>query len=200
MEQPAPGRLDFRTRTVGLLDTIWPVDNTYSTSYDTTTFVAKSYTKQIRQKKFQQNLKFVTDDNTGTINYDKTAAIRRPENVQTIFTMLAQVGQETPEQLDTRWFPMEHEGQPYRVRLLWAGSATIKIAGKSYGCNHYRLDIEPADGQKENILTRSDYFSEYIVHPDAMRQLWVESDGQRRIVQATVKLFGITLEAQLSDG
>ncbi len=199
MDKPQPGQLDFGTRTTGLIDLIWPVDNKYNTDYDTVAFGVNSFEKNIRQGSFRQKLNLKVNRSSGLFTYDGKTEVKRPSDTQTIYTMLARVGEQDPDQLDGRWFPMEHEGKPFEFRLLWAGEDDINIGRKTYSCDHYRLDIRAAAGQKTKIVNQTDYFSEYIIHPDAVRQLWVETSGSRRIIMASVKLFGFNLEARLED-
>ncbi|MCK5331729.1 MAG: DUF3108 domain-containing protein [Candidatus Marinimicrobia bacterium] len=197
MNQSEPGKLNFRTKSIGIIDLIWPEDNRYTTHYDSVNFAVKSFEKQINQGNFSQKLNFTVDENTGVFRYNDETDVQRKPGTQTIFTLLARVSKETAAQLDTYWFPMEHEGQAYQMRLLWSDSTELKIGKNNYNCDHYRLDIEPTDDPPINIIDHSDYFSEYIVHPTAIRQLWVEKNGRRRIIMASVKLMGLTLEAKL---
>ena len=199
LDQPEPGKLNFRTKTIGIIDLIWPVDNSYNTVYDTTSFGARSFHKNISQGNFTQELKFAVDPINGIFKYDKQIEVQRSPETHTIFTLLARVSKETAAQLDTYWFTMEHEGQAYQMRLLWSDSTELKIGKNNYNCDHYRLDIEPTDDPSINIIDHSDYFSEYIVHPAAIRQLWVEKNGRHRIIKASVKLLGFTLEAKLNE-
>ena len=201
LDQPGPGKINFRTKTIGIIDLIWPVDNSYNTVYDTTSFGAQSFHKNISQGNFTQKLKFTVDPVSGIFKYDKQIEVRRNPETYTIFTLLARITQASPELLDTYWFPMEHEGKAYKMRLLWADSTKLELNRTSYNCDYYRLDIVPDNSEASlNITDRSDYFSEYIVHPEAVRQIWVEKGGrQRRIIKASVKLLGFTLEAKLNE-
>jgi len=199
MDRPAPGQLNFRTKTIGILDQIWPVDNQYSTTFDSVDFGIRTYNKKIKQGNFEQKLTLEYDTDSHEIVYNSETRIERPPDTQTIFTILARITQEPAEQLDARWFELEHEGSLYKTRLLWADSVSLNIGNSTYLCDHYRLDIIPATGASENILQQTDYFSEYIIHPAAVRQLWVTRGADQKIVQASVKLFGFTLEARLKN-
>ena len=38
-----------------------------------------------------------------------------------------------------------------------------------------------------------------IVAPEAVRQLWIEKSGRRRIIQASVKIYGINIVAKIKN-
>lgn len=198
MDHSVTGQLDFQTKTLGLIDSIWPVDNNYSTKYDPSTGAVQSHQKKINQGSYHNDMEFVVDEN-GLITYNDEIKIQRSTDTQTIFTMLARINQVRVKDLDGVWFPMEHEGQLYRMRLLWADKEELEVDSKTFNCDHFRLDIEPTEMESVEIPASSDYFTDYIVHPDCVRQLWVSKKDPRKIIQASVKLFGFTLTAKIKD-
>ena len=93
---------------------------------------------------------------------------------------------------------MNHEGVPHRARFLWAGTDTLDINNADIVCDHYRLDIEKAKGDSVQI-TPWDYFTDHVASSEALRQIWVEQGGCRRIAKATVSIFGMTVIAEIQD-
>jgi hypothetical protein len=91
---------------------------------------------------------------------------------------------------------MDHDGKLYSARLLWADTSTISLADSVIICDHYRLDIK-AEEDVTSLPEQSDYFMDNIIESKAIRQLWVEKSGQHRIIQATVKVFGINIIARI---
>ena len=65
-------------------------------------------------------------------------------------------------------------------------------------CDHYRLDIEQTDEVSIHV-SPYDYFTDHVASPDALRQLWVEKIGKRRIIKATVSIYGMTVTAELQQ-
>ena len=120
------------------------------------------------------------------------------DSIQNIFTLLARVSHQSAEYLDTKWFPMNHEGVPHRARFLWAGTDTININDSDIVCDHYRLDIEQDKG-KSVQLSAWDYFTDHVVSSEAIRQIWVEQGSKRRISKATVSIHGMTVTAEIQD-
>ena len=60
------------------------------------------------------------------------------------------------------------------------------------------MDIEQTD--EVSIQVRPyDYFTDHIASTDAVRQLWVEQKGKRRIIQASVSIYGMTVTAEIND-
>lgn len=199
MDTDSPGTIDFTTRTVGLVDIIWPVDNTYSTKYDPATFVVVDYERKIKQGSHKQTVSFTRQMETNLLEYGNDEAVERPADVQTVFTMLARVVYQEKDLFDTRWFPLEHEGRQYNTRLLWAGEVDEPIGGRDITCDFYRLDMVPVEKADVAIIDGSDYFSEHIIHPDAVRQIWVTDGDRKKIVKAAVKIYGISVVAELID-
>jgi hypothetical protein len=190
-------KINFSVQTVGLINLIWPTENQYAVTYNSSHFGLLNYEKKIKQgtNKYKLTAKYYPEDST--LHYEQTTLKRVPE-IQTIFTLLAQVQKEPIDAIDTKWFPMDHDGQLFSARLLWADTSTITIEDSSIICNHYRLDIK-AEEDVTSLHEQSDYFMNNIVAPEAVRQLWIEKSGRRRIIQASVKIYGINIVAKIKN-
>ena len=190
-------KINLSVQTVGLINLIWPTENQYAVTYNSSHFGLLNYEKKIKQgtNKYKLTAAYYPEDST--LHYEQTTLKRVPE-IQTIFTLLAQVQKEPIDAIDTKWFPMDHDGQLFSARLLWADTSTITIKDSSIICNHYRLDIK-AEEDVTSLDEQSDYFMNNIVAPEAVRQLWVEKSGRRRIIQASVKIYGINIVARIKN-
>ena len=197
MNSKASGKISFKTESIGIMDYIWPHDNSYTTHYDTTNFGLRHFSKKIKQGSFKQKLSCDFNHGDSTLMYDGNT-VRVPDSVQTIFTLLARITVDSIEYIDTKWFPMDHEGCSYRGRFLWSDTVSVKAMGKDILCDHFRLDIIPYE-DNECILEKSDYFMKNIVAENAVRQLWVEKNNNKRIIKASAKVSGLTLEAIIQD-
>lgn len=188
-------KIDFNTKTVGFIDLIWPTSNHYSVEYDLNHYGILSFEKNIRQgsTKYTSSSNYSSSDSL--LNYDEQALKRMPE-IQSIFTLLVQVQKEPVYALDTKWFSMDHDGKLYSARFLWADTSTISLADSDIICDHYRLDIK-AEEDVTSLPEQSDYFMDNIIESEAIRQVWVEQSGRRRIIQAAVKVFGINIIARI---
>ena len=140
MKSEAPGKITFNTESIGIMDYIWPHDNNYTTHYDTTNFGLRHFSKKIKQGNFKQKLSCDFNRNDSTLTYDDNT-VHVPDSVQTIFTLLARITVDSLEYIDTKWFPMDHEGCSYRGRFLWSDTVTIKAMDKEILCDHFRLDL-----------------------------------------------------------
>ena len=189
--------LDFSTKTVGLFYSIWPVENHYHTEYDSITFGIRQYIKTIHQGKYKGNIGCIIESDGSQLNYNGKL-VTVVDSIQNIFTLLARVSYQSTEYLDTKWYPMNHEGTPHRARFLFAGIEKMKLGGLDILCDHYRLDIEKTDGASINI-SPYDYFTDHVAMPKALRQIWVEQGGERRIMKASISLYGITLTAEIQE-
>ncbi len=188
-------KIDFNTKTVGFIDLIWPTSNHYSVEYDLNHYGILEFEKHIRQgsTKYTSSANYSSSDSL--LNYEKRALKRIPE-IQSIFTLLVQVQKEPVDALDTKWFSMDHDGKLYSARFLWADTSTISLADSVIICDHYRLDIK-AEEDVTSLPEQSDYFMDNIIESKAIRQVWVEQSGRRRIIQAAVKVFGINIIARI---
>ena len=66
------------------------------------------------------------------------------------------------------------------------------------------LGCEPAKeianrAEQNGIPTINDYFTDNVASTDALRQLWVEQTGKKRIIQAAVSLYGMTVTAVIQN-
>ena len=189
--------LSFHTETLGLIYSILPVDNHYFTQYDSISFGIRYYAKSIHQGSYNSELNCTFEPNGSQLNYNKQS-VTVVDSIQNIFTLLARVSYQSVEYLDTKWYPMNHEGNAQRARYLWAGIDTIDINDADMICDHYRLDIEETDGPSIQVIP-SDYFTDHVASTDALRQLWVEKSGKRRIIKASVSIYGMTVTAEIKD-
>ena len=187
--------LNFNTKTVGLIQSIWSVDNHYTTEFDSLTFGVRKYTKNIQQGSYSGILNCEYNPTDSTLNYDGNL-VSVPDSIQNIFTLLARVSQQSPEYLDTKWFPMNHEGSRHRARFLLAGVENLEIGDENISCDHFRLDIEQT-GEASIQVSPYDYFMDHVASAKALRQIWVEQTDKRRIVKASVSVYGMTVTAEL---
>ena len=182
----------------GLIEYFYPFKNDYHTSFDTLTFGIRSYKKTVKQGDFKQRLYGKWDSSTEEFTYDNFDSFKRADSCMTIFTLLERLNRENPEKLDTKWFPIEHEGSLYRSRVLLAGTEKILINGDSIVSNHLRLDLIP-DDREIKMLDRSDYFSQNITHSESIKQIWVERKPSGKILKASVKIGPITITATITN-
>ena len=189
--------LDFSTKTVGFIKSIWPVDNHYQMEYDSISFGIRQYKKSIHQGNYKGELSCIFESNNSQLNYNGQS-ITVVDSIQNIFTLLVRLSYQSAEYLDTKWYPMNHEGTPYRARFLLAGIEKVEFDDLEILCEHYRLDIEKTDGTSVHI-TPYDYFTDHVAKPKVLRQIWVEQGGERRIIKASVSLYGMTITAKIQE-
>ncbi|MBT4453816.1 MAG: hypothetical protein HN927_08710, partial [Candidatus Marinimicrobia bacterium] len=137
-----PDSINLQFKTTGIVNFIWPSDNTYWTYFDTTHYGLISFQKNIKQGTFTQKPLFELND--GLLKHKKEFRPRL-DSTQTLFTMLAMIMNRPYELLDTQWFEVDHEGKSMLGRFLWSGTEEIKIGTKNIICNHFRLDLKGID-------------------------------------------------------
>lgn len=189
--------ISFHTETLGIFHSIWPVDNHYFTKYDSLSFGIREYRKSIHQGSYKGELSCTFDSNASELIYNRQSIVVI-DSIQNIFTILARLSYQSVEELDTKWFFMNHEGSPQRARLLWVDAEILDIDNTNILCDHYRLDIEEVKGESIQV-SPWDYFTDHISSSDAIRQVWVEQNEKRRIIKATVSIFGMTVKAEIQN-
>ena len=189
--------MKFNTQTIGFIQNIWSVDNYYITEFDSLSFGVRKYTKNIQQGSYSGILNCKYDTTDSSLNYNGNL-VSVPDSIQNIFTLLARVSRQSSDYLDTKWFPMDHEGTRHRARFLLANIEKVKIGNEEVLCDHYRLDIEQTDETSIQV-SPYDYFMDHVALEKALRQVWVEKNGKKRIIKASVSIYGITVSAVLQD-
>jgi len=193
---PQKNRLLITARSTGLIDYIFPFENNYDTTFDTSFYGVQYYNKLIRQGNFKQQVSGEWDGSSKKIVYEKLESFQRPNSCMNLFSFLARLNKERSDMLDTQWFPVEHEGNLFKSRVLIADTIKMESGGRSVLCNHFRLDLIPLNDQIK-MLDRSDYFSQNITRPEAIKQVWVEQNNLRRIMKASAKIGPIAVVATL---
>jgi len=185
----------LKFETIGIIDAIWPSKNTYTTHFDTTHFGLISFKKKIKQDNLEQSVLIESKNNK--LHYkDKTRSLS--DSTQTIFTMFARLNRQPHDVLDTKWFEMDHEGRQMRGRFLWADTETIKIGNTNILCDHFRMDMKYID-EASGFLENTDRLMQYAPNPDEVRQIWVERNGNRRIIRITMTAYGFPYEIVIED-
>ncbi len=176
----------LKFETIGLIDAIWPAKNSYSTHFDSTHFGLIAFKKKIKQDNLKQSVLIKLKNEV--LQYNNQTR-DRSDSTQTMFTMFARLNQQHQEDLDTKWFEIDHEGKPMRGRFLWGETETIKVNNTNILCDHIRMDMEYLD-ESNGFLERTDRLMHYAPDPGAVRQIWVERNGNRRIIQVSMTAYG----------
>ena len=108
--------LSFHTETLGMINFFWPVDNYYQIEYDSISFGIRQYTKSIHQGNYVGELNCIFESDGSKLNYNGQL-VAVVDSIQNIFTLLARLSYQSAEYLDTKWYPMDHEGTPHRARF-----------------------------------------------------------------------------------
>jgi len=191
------GKIEFTTQNRGIFDLVWPAKNAYSTIYDSNSFALKSWSKTVKQGEFKQKVSGKVDF-LGYLVYDDKTMIKIPQNIYTIFTLLAMVQSRPYDKLDTKWFDYEQEGQLGQARFVWADTSNTWNGKDSVMCDHYRLDIN-IEEEKNKLDKRSDYFMEEILADGVVKELWVSRKKPKRIMRATLKTKWFPVSATINE-
>ena len=154
------GRIDWEVQSRGIIDLMCPLNNNYTTFYNTKTFELKSLEKNLKQDLIKYTLKAKIDSTNNYLVYDGQQ-INKEGPFYTIFTMLAMVQSSPIESIDTKWFPYEYEGKTGRSRFLWSDSLMIWDGEDSIMCDHYRMDINITDSTYV-VNNTKDYFKSIV--------------------------------------
>ena len=178
--------ITLKVETIGLIDAIWPIKNAYTTNFDTTHFGLITFKKKIKQDNLKQSV--LIELKNEVLHYNNQTK-DRSDSTQTMFTMFARLNRQHQEILDTKWFEIDHEGIPMRGRFLWGETETIKVNNTNILCDHIRMDMEYLN-ESNGFFDSTDRLMHYAPDPDAVRQIWVERNGNRRIIQVSMTAYG----------
>ena len=188
------GKIEYEMESAGLVDLIWPTNNSYYTFFDTETFALKSWGKDIKQGLNKFSLNADIDSVNNILHYEKeTIQLKNP--IFTIFTILAMIQTQPYEIIDTKWFAFEHQGKLGETRLLWSDSLMLWSGTDSVMCDHYRMDININDSTL-SLDPQEDYFMDNIHKENYIREFWVKRGKEKEIVQASFKNEWLTLIAK----
>ena len=188
------GRIEYEMKSRGLVDLIWPTNNSYYTSFDTETFALKSWEKNIEQGLNKSSLSADIDSVNNILHYGKKS-IQLKSSIFTIFTVLAMIQTQPYEIIDTKWYPFEHQGRLGETRLLWSDSLMLWSGTDSIMCDHYRMDININDSTLL-LNYEEDYFMDNIHNENYVREFWVKRGKEKKIIQASFKNEWLTLIAK----
>ena len=189
-------KLDFLAKTTNVVDYFFPVNNKYTTYYDKKLFTMSKYIVSTDQPNANYNYELTWNKKTKQYTTSLLSYSRLQKN-HNIFSLLMRARNMNWEQLDTIWWPMEHNGTPYQGRYLWVDSLEIAVGTEKILADHFRLDLQEIAGDSQQINEISDVFSWGITLEDCIRQVWVERSEKRRILQAEVTVKGINLISKL---
>ena len=178
--------ITLKVETIGIIDAIWPIKNAYTTNFDTTHFGLITFKKKIKQDNLKQSV--IIELKNEVLHYNNQTR-DRSDSTQTMFTMFARLNRQHQKILDTKWFEIDHEGKPMRCRFLWGETETIKVGNTNILCDHIRMDMEYLN-ESNGFLESTDRLMHYAPDPDAVRQIWVERNGNRRIIKVSMTAYG----------
>ena len=190
-------KITFEIKNRGLIDIIWPANNTYSTIFDSTSFFVKSWKKNIKQGIDKTSLNAKLDSSEYLI-YNNNNKIKTKKYFKNIFSLLAMAQTLPPESIDTKWFPFEHQGSIGKSRFLWSDSNKVWNGKDSILCDHYRLDITITDST-QIIKSKNDYFMDNICKPGIIKELWIRRKPEKRIIKASAKTTWISFIILLNE-
>ena len=114
-------KLDFLAKTTNVVDYFFPVNNKYTTYYDKKLFTMSKYIVSTDQPNANYNYELTWNKKTKQYTTSLLSYSRLQKN-HNIFSLLMRARNMNWEQLDTIWWPMEHNGTPYQGRYLWVDS------------------------------------------------------------------------------
>ena len=84
------------------------------------------------------------------------------------------------------------------VEFVSAGLDTINHNGENIVCDHFRLDIKK-NSEEESFLDETDRLMSYSTKEKTIRQIWVERNGNRRIIKANILANGFPFQVDIQN-
>lgn len=186
-------KVDLEYKTEGLANLIWPAENMYSTEFNPKNYNLNGFTKKINQGELKQLVSL--NMNGDSLIYKNKHRIRTKPTFN-IFSLLVLIQKNFVPELDTQWLLFEHEGALFNGRFISAGLDTINYNGDNIVCDYFRLDITKDSGES-SFLDVTDRLMRFSINENTTRQIWVERDGNRRIIKANILANGFPFQVDI---
>ena len=187
---------ELEYKTEGVANLIWPAENIYSTKFDPNNYNFYSFTKKINQGALNQSIFLTMKDDS--LIYNRKHRIRTKPTYN-LFSLFALIQKNFKSELDTKWLLFEHEGALFNGRFLSAGIDTIDYNGEDIVCDHFRFDIKKKSEEEESFLDETDRLMSYSIKEKTIRQIWVERNGNRRIIKANILANGFPFQVDIQN-
>ena len=186
-------KVDLEYKTKGLANLIWPAENMYSTEFNPKNYKLNSFTKKINQGELKQLVSL--NMNGDSLIYKSKHKIRTKPTYN-LFSLLVLIQKNFVPELDTQWLLFEHEGALFNGRFISAGLDTINYNGDNIVCDYFRLDVKK-DGEESSFLDVTDRLMSFSINENTTRQIWVERNGNRRIIKANILANGFPFQVDI---
>ncbi|MFL3024504.1 MAG: hypothetical protein ACJZ1P_01400 [Candidatus Neomarinimicrobiota bacterium] len=188
-------KAELEYKTEGVASLIWPAENIYSTRFDPNNYNFYSFTKKINQRELKQSV--TINMNGDSLLYNNKHRIRT-EPTHNLFSLLVLIQRKFTPELDTQWLLFEHEGALFNGRFISAGMDTIDYNGENIVCDRYRFDIKK-NNEESSFLELTDRLMSYSIKENTTRQIWVERNGNRRIIKANILANGFPFQVDIKN-
>tara|TARA_Y100000741_G_scaffold322825_1_gene272733 strand:+ start:245 stop:928 length:684 start_codon:yes stop_codon:yes gene_type:complete len=188
-------KVDLEYKTKGLANLIWPAENMYSTEFNPKNYKLNSFTKKINQGELKQLVSL--NMNGDSLIYKSKHKIRTKPTYN-LFSLLVLIQKNFVPELDTQWLLFEHEGALFNGRFISAGLDTINYNGDNIVCDYFRLDVKK-DGEESSFLDVTDRLMSFSINENTTRQIWVERNGNRRIIKANILANGFPFQVDIKN-
>ena len=186
-------KVDLEYKTKGLANLIWPAENMYSTEFNPKNYKLNGFTKKINQGELKQLVSL--NMNGDSLIYKSKHKIRTKPTYN-LFSLLVLIQKNFVPELDTQWLLFEHEGALFNGRFISAGLDTINYNGDNIVCDYFRLDVKK-DGEESSFLDVTDRLMSFSINENTTRQIWVERNGNRRIIKANILANGFPFQVDI---
>ena len=187
--------VNLKYKTEGLANLLWPTKNAYSATFNPKDYKLDSFTKKINQGALQQSASF--NINSDSLVYKDKHRIRK-KSAYNLFSLLVLIQKKFTPELDTQWLLFEHEGGLFNGRFISAGVDTVDFNGENIVCDHFRLDIKKYN-EESSFLDETDRLMNYSIKENTIRQIWVERNGNRRIIKANILANGFPFQVDIQN-
>jgi hypothetical protein len=167
------------------------------TYYDTGSFFCNYHSKKIKQPNVVQQLEIVYEDTTARYSNDNVRKI--PEKVMDFFSMLMYIRKLNPEKFESEKITIDMEGEIFAVSLRLIKEEKIAASGGEINTNKIQLVYQKIDKDQVSVLDYTDIFFWKIASEKGKKYLWIEKEGDRRIIKARFSEGGSWLEAKLIE-
>lgn len=191
-----------KTNTIGMMNSIFPVDNKYISTCDTN-FVSLKYEKQIEQSNLSEHkiIDFISDKRSITFtdllkdNFVTTKIDGKTQNKYfDIFSMIFHIRGIGKNNED---FPVASNFDLWNVNVKYLKNETIKINKHKTDCKKYQLEFTKT--YNNPIESPTDVLTNNLFNEKSVFFVWISSDTNQLLVRFHFKNFPFGVSFTLQD-
>jgi len=192
------GKIYVTTKTKRFFNTIFEIDNHYSTVFQLTDKCCLFHQKNIHQPNVTQNLQVEYNDQKALYSNGESRTFKAAR-IYDFFSMLVYLRKTDHRELEKQTIIVDMEGEFFQVSFLIGGTELLSIGKEKIETRKIRLVYQKVHRDQQSVLEYTDIFFWKMAEETGEKYIWLETDKNKRIIKARFSDGRGALEAKLVD-